>query len=370
MRYTYNTVHSGLLDDGRTERRVDYVPNNVPGMVVWLRDTRFASGNSILAEDRLLSEQSEGPKGGLLVVDSHANPLRGPRDGSVTPIDPVSGAELGRFPFAPNDNWGGRTQATNAAFGLIDTAEITLTAAAQAASPATTLYTPTRYAPLPGVAGFHDAMGYYPGVEELPQAVLTEASGGATRLKRYALSDPDAGAVIPAAGYYAPRTPDGFTGTGAETDPPNGEVSSEETLYTFGEELRWFSVGRAGGTDVRSERTGNPGSRNVHFGFHFEVVGQAEDGSYGVIRIWRDARALELDGRLAEAIAADAPDGKVVVTSEVRNVGGRGEVGVYSSFGPDARLVAAGLSGGAVPVAGGLSVVRRALASGGAASVA
>ena len=62
LRYGYNTVFSGLASDGAAERRVDRVAANVPGMVVWLRDTRFGNDNAVLGDLKLLAEQSEGPR--------------------------------------------------------------------------------------------------------------------------------------------------------------------------------------------------------------------------------------------------------------------------------------------------------------------
>ena len=43
LRYTYNTIFSEIEEDGTEEWVVDKVPSNVPGMVVWLRDTRFGN---------------------------------------------------------------------------------------------------------------------------------------------------------------------------------------------------------------------------------------------------------------------------------------------------------------------------------------
>ena len=380
----YHTVRAGLTAEGASERWVDPVAANVPGLVVWLRDTRFGTDNAVLADAHLQAEQSEGPKGGLLVVDSHPQPLRGPRGGTVRPVDPVSGVALGAFPYPPADNWPGRVQGANAAFGLHATPALTLTVAGgvgaaaahganQAAAPSVTR---THHAPLPARPGFHDAFGYTAGVELLPVPVPVAAAGGHELRIGYAFSDPTAGVVTPAGGYYAPRTPAGFPGMG---EGPAGGPDAEgagEALYTVGGELRRLRLGAAGGTAVRGARSGHPGSDGVHVGVHARVVRAAADGSHGVVRVWRSRHELELD---ADIVAVDAgagvetgaPAARVLgVHAVVRNVGGRTTTGLYSHFGEPGRLVPGSVWAGGVPVAADLATVRRAVLVGGAAGLA
>jgi immune inhibitor A len=271
LKYTYNTIFAELTPDGRDEFRVDKVPSNVPGMIVWVRDTRYG-GEPFNADNPILGGQffdmpSEGSKGGLLVVDSHPQPLRGPRGGTFT-------TGQGTFPFPPANNWSGRVQTTNSAFGLQNTPALTLTAATGTISPATTIMTPTLYAGLPAVSLFNDALGYYPGVEQLTVPVVSIPN----RARIYAYSDGDASAVVPARGYYPPKTPAGFTGMTQGTD-----VSTFETILPG---VGNTSVGDAGGIEVTGQHSGNPGERGLQYGYHFLVLSQAANGSSGTIQIW------------------------------------------------------------------------------------
>lgn len=360
LKYTYNTVFAEMTPDGAREFRVDKLPSNTPGLLVWLRDMRFGASspsNNILAANTFLSAPSEGAKGGLLLVDAHPEPLRGPLGGTLT-------TPAGTFPFPPNDAWRGRIQTTNAAFGLRDTAAVTLTVGTGTALPATTVVTATRYAPLPGVPGFHDALGYLPGIEELATPIVFQAGPDVTRIKRYAFSDPDAGVVVPASGYYPPRTPAGFTGLGAET---GADVSTDETVYLRGTTPVYVDVGSIGGASVTGEQSGNPGDHGVHYGYHFVVVDEAPDGSQGTVRVWRDATAAETDGRLA----FDAAGRSAAVAARLRNAGKAETLVLYSDFDEaGVRLSDGSTTGGAVAVAAPADEVLSVVAARGPAALA
>jgi immune inhibitor A len=300
LRYSYHTVFSELTADGRDEFQVDRLISNVPGMLVWVRDTRFGqepfgsqNGNNILDPgNQFISSPSEGAKGGLLVVDSHPQPLRSAiRGGAIT-------TDFGTFPYPPHNNWRGRVQSTNAAFGLQNTPPLTLRVASGTALTSTTIITSATHAALPPVSLFNDALGYYPGVELLPQAIKTFSDTTILRLKRYAFSDPDASAVVPARRYYSPKTPAGFTGRGGETSPPSASISTFETIYTVNVpttgapvdsgDFISVNVGATGGIDVVGQQSGNPGDSGVQYGYHFQVISQAPNGTTGTIRIWRE----------------------------------------------------------------------------------
>jgi immune inhibitor A len=272
LKYTYNTVIAELTSDGRDDFVVDKVPSNVPGMLVWLRDTRygnepFGANNAILG-GQFFDMPSEGPKGGLLVIDSHPQPLRGPRGGTIT-------TGQGTFPFPPANNWSGRVQTTNSAFGLQSTPGITLTVATGTISTATTIYTPTFYAPLQSVSLFDDGLGYYPGVEQLTVPVVSIPN----RARIYAYSDGDASAVVPAKGYYPPKTPAGFTGLTQGSD-----VSTFETILAG---VGNTNVGATGGFDnLTGQHSGNPRDSGVQYGYRFQVISQGTGGSSGTIQVW------------------------------------------------------------------------------------
>jgi len=100
LRYGYTTVYS---DAGW---KVEKVPYNAPGALVWYRDTAYGDSNQVTSN--LTNLPSYGAKGGLLLVDSHFDPLR--RTGAAAEIDP-----------SVTKNISSRAQSSNAAFGLTPT---------------------------------------------------------------------------------------------------------------------------------------------------------------------------------------------------------------------------------------------------------
>lgn len=342
--YTYHTVFAGLTNDGREDFHVDHIPTNVPGMLVYLRDTRFGNdpfgaSNAILdPTNQLVAMPSEGPKGGLLVVDANYEPIRGPLNGTVT-------TPFGTFAFPPNNNWNSRVQATNSAFNLQGTPPITLTHA----SDDTNTITTTAYAHTPGISSFHDALGYYPGVEKLPQPIVTFQAPGTLRLKPYALKQADSSVVIPAKGYYPPRTPAGFTGKGGETSPPSNSISTFETVYEYPPVggLYPISIGEAGGLDISGQHSGNPGSDNLQYGNHFRITYQDPAGTYATLRLWSSQFAADQSGDIVAPTAGNA----VQVNVGVKNTGSPAYLAVYSDFDESrASYVERSATNGAVPV--------------------
>ena len=90
----------------RRRWKVDKIKYNAPGALVWYRDTGYGSTNHVESNETALP--SAGAKGGLLIVDSHFDPLR--RTGEAAEIDPTA-----------TDNMPSRAQSSNAAFGLTKT---------------------------------------------------------------------------------------------------------------------------------------------------------------------------------------------------------------------------------------------------------
>jgi immune inhibitor A len=368
--YTYNSVFLETAANGGDDWYVDKVRSNIPGMLVWLRDTRFgnepfgADNQIVNTGNQFLASPSDGAKGGLLVVDAHPDPLRGPANSTVN-------AGFGAVPFPPKDNWSGRVQTTNSAFTTRATPQITLTLASGTAQAATTVLTRTTYAPLPAVTGFHDAFGYYPGVEALPQP-LTTFSAATTpflRVKGYAFSDPDASVVVPAKDYYPPRTPAGFTGAGFETSPPAANVSTFETIirHTSDGSLEFWNVGDPGGFNVTGQQTGNPGTYGVQYGYHFQILGQALNGSYGTIRLWNGTYAGQASTSFSGGGSATQP---LTVTVGLQNTGSAAPLTLYSDFDESkAAYVEGSATNGAVPVRASLAQVEAALRFGGAAGL-
>ncbi|MGR2752442.1 immune inhibitor A domain-containing protein [Agromyces arachidis] len=139
LKHAYDTVYSGEA------WKVDKFAYNAPGALVWYRDTTFGNTNHVTASATAMP--SAGAKGGLLIVDSHFDPLR--RTGDAAAKDPST---LKNLPS--------RVQSSNAAFGLQETyplKECVVDAA----------YTEycTEIPALPAVSTFTDDQGWTPGIE-------------------------------------------------------------------------------------------------------------------------------------------------------------------------------------------------------------
>jgi immune inhibitor A len=141
LKYTYDSTY---LHDGAW--KVEKVPYNAPGLLIWLRDASYAANN---ASANLWATPSLGSKGQLLLVDSHYEPLR--RTGTAAEKDPSA---LKNIPSRP--------QASNAAFGFRPTYGFKecLEAQGEPFSEYCTSFRPQR-----PVRSFTDATTWYPGLE-------------------------------------------------------------------------------------------------------------------------------------------------------------------------------------------------------------
>ncbi len=142
LKYAYDTTYSNF-----GPWKVEKIQYNAPGMLVWYRDTKYGDQNPVLATTFDLP--STGSKGGLLLVDSHFDPLR--RQGEAAVKDTST---LNNVPSRP--------QSSNIAFG-------------QASYPFTECLAEvdadwrneycTDFASQSAVNTFTDAQGWYPGIE-------------------------------------------------------------------------------------------------------------------------------------------------------------------------------------------------------------
>lgn len=325
LQYIYNSIFYVLNTEGKPEWTVDWVRANVPGMLVWLRDGRFGQAlqsatQEHMSELHFFATPSEGPKAGVLLVDANPDPLR-------MNINWLLGTGYGWFPFPAYSNWPTNVQASNGAFSLLSTPPLTLTYdMTQGGDPGDLRV--TQHAPKPPAPGFHDALGYYPGVEAVPTPIVTYSDTTTLRSQPYALALPDASAVIPAKGYYPPRTPPGFTGRGGE---PGSPLSANETFYFLGGQFADLDIGRAGLTHVSGQHSGHPGDDQLHYGHHFKVVSQATNGASGVIRLWNRAEAAEVRG---QARLNEAFPGIIDVEASLVNTGGAATIRLVSRFDP------------------------------------
>ncbi|WP_448808125.1 immune inhibitor A domain-containing protein [Agromyces bauzanensis] len=170
LKYAYNSVYSAGA------WKVEKLAYNAPGALVWYRDTTYGNANQILSNEAALP--SYGAKGGLLIVDSHFDPLQ--RTGDAAAADPTT---LNVMPS--------RAQSSNAAFGLGETYPFTecFTGAVL-----TTEYCTDVAAQAP-VSTFTDDQGWVPGF------ALRESDGALF------YRDRDASTVVPSVGNAQYTTP-------------------------------------------------------------------------------------------------------------------------------------------------------------------
>ncbi|MGC4804810.1 immune inhibitor A domain-containing protein [Micromonospora sp. DT233] len=224
LKYTYDTVYS------HEAWRVDKIPYNAPGMVVWYRDSALGDVNHVTGQMAALP--SYGAKGGLLIVDSHFDPYR--RRGAAAEKDP-----------SVLDNLPSRPQSANAAFGLNKTPGFR--ECFEAPDEPYSQYC-TWLASQKPVRGFTDAKGWYPGVE------IRDGSAYAR--------DNDASVVVPSKGN-APYT----------TRVVNPDGTPATSFY-----------GVVLGTGIVLG-TGNPGDAGVSYGVTLTVKEAAAGNESARIRV-------------------------------------------------------------------------------------
>lgn len=216
LQYAYDTTYQTAEGAWNVEK----IAYNAPGMLVWYRDTTYGNSNNITAN--VTSLPSYGSKGGLLLVDSHFDPLRRSGAAAAAPFDTTT---LKNLPSRP--------QSSNNAFGLRPTYPFTecLTPALELSSPVACTSFPAQ-AP---VGTFSDSRGWYPGIELRGSSLY--------------FRDIDASVAVPSVGNapYTTRVVD-----------PDGNLIPE----LFG-----FDLG--GG---QSLGTGNPGDAGVGFGTQVSVT--------------------------------------------------------------------------------------------------
>ncbi|MEV0425279.1 immune inhibitor A domain-containing protein [Micromonospora sp. NPDC050495] len=223
LKYAYDSTYS------RDAWKVEKVAYNAPGMLVWYRDTALGNVNHTTAQ--LTSLPSYGAKGGLLIVDSHNDPLR--REGEAAVKDP-----------SLQDNLQSRPQSSNATFSLHQT--YPFKECLEAAGEPYSEYCTDFGAQAP-VSAFTDAKGWYPGLE--------------IRGSNLYYRDADASVVVPS------RQNQPYT-----TRITNPDGTPATALY-----------GAAVGSTVLG--TGNPGDAGVAYGVSITIKRAAKDNSYATVYV-------------------------------------------------------------------------------------
>ncbi|MCW2879610.1 MAG: family metalloprotease domain protein [Sphaerisporangium sp.] len=218
LSYTYDTTWS---HDGAW--KVEKVPYNAPGMLVWLRDTSLGYNN---AASNIWSLPSAGAKGQLLLVDSHFDPLR--RTGKAAEVDP---SVLKNIPSRP--------QASNVAFGFDKTRTFK-----ECIEGESFIEYCTKFAPQDGIKTFTDAKTWYPGLE-------SREDGLYYRFR-------DASVVVPSKGDqpYSLRVVN-----------PDGTPATD----LYGQSVNGFTLG-----------SGNPGDEGKQLGTQIKLIAPLP-GNLGVI---------------------------------------------------------------------------------------
>ncbi|WP_205698519.1 immune inhibitor A domain-containing protein [Conexibacter sp. SYSU D00693] len=150
LAYGYDSTYAPSDPAAGGAWRVEKVAYNAPGMLVWYRDTTYGEDNHPTAH--LFDLPSTGSKGGLLLVDSHFDPLRHTGRAAEHYVDGES--DLENFPV--------RVNASDAAFSSRTTSQAK-DCFADDGQPTAVLCTTVQ--PRPGVAAFTDSLGWYPGLE-------------------------------------------------------------------------------------------------------------------------------------------------------------------------------------------------------------
>jgi len=254
LKYPYQTVYS---NEDTNEWEVDRCTHTVPGMLLWLRNSLYNFDYTL--SDSWYAGPSYGPKHALLVVDSHYWPM------AWSTLVYSSGA-----PYRISN----RCQPADAVFSLQDTTPFTL----RYGSSGNVLETKT-FASRPGVAQFHDSLGYYPGLWYRP------ATSGLYFWQA------EASAVVPAQGVYTTRITD------IDKNPYTG---------LYGSNLGDTILG-----------TGNPGDADVQHGLHIAVAKQDKKGRWGQIAVW-NSQALNTLNVLADKSSV-APGDVIKYTLIVTN---------------------------------------------------
>ena len=222
LRYAYDTTYQR---DGAW--KVEKIKYNAPGMLVWYRDAAYGDVNHVTANLQTLP--SWGAKGGLLVVDSHYDPMR--RTGEAAAKDPTT---LKNLPSRP--------QSSDAAFGLHKS--YAFTECLEAAGEPFSEYC-TDFGRQPIIRSFTDNKGWAPGIEVRGQDLFFRYAQGSV--------------VMPSVGVQ-PYT----------TRVVNPDGTPAEDLYGLD----------VGGTILG---TGNPADDDVPFGTTLRVVSTHSNNRWALI---------------------------------------------------------------------------------------
>jgi M6 family metalloprotease-like protein len=234
-----NTTASGGYDQALGDTRFRFGPANT-GLLVWYQNDRYYD-NSIA--NYLTDPPSFGPKGKLLVVDSHPEPYLDPywlAHGVSNELGIVF--SRGSMRDAPFSRWPTLNFHLKPPFA----------------------YEEADFPGRPAAPQFSDTLGYYPGIQNL-----------ATSLWR--TWQWDSSVVLPSTQSYGVLGPGYVAGTPLQNIIATRVFIGTNEVVSYG--TNWFSSGLdQAGAD------GNPGTANGQYGWNVRIVCQTD--SWAEIVIW------------------------------------------------------------------------------------
>lgn len=244
-----NTNANGGYDSALGDSRWRYGPANT-GLLVWYNNNAYTD-NEIF--NYLNDYPGFGPKGRMLVVDSHPDPYREPA-----------------MVAAGYNNEGGnvlsRSSMRDAPFTLQNTVAFTMTNT----YPNTTTVFTTQFPGKPAVSTFNDALGYYPGAENVPGGPVGQTS------PRWMTKQWDSSVTVPSKEFYGIKAPGYVDGT---------RMRFGCSLNALGQVL-CYSYATGLGYDGTA---GNPGDVGGQYGWHVQVIQEAADHTWATVKIWNAA---------------------------------------------------------------------------------
>ncbi|MCO6450026.1 MAG: immune inhibitor A [Caldilineales bacterium] len=283
---------------------VDKFSANVPGLLVWYRNNYYENNNAV-AGGRFNDAPASGPKGELLLVDSH---FEAPTwSGGLWDPNAANANDPGVGNFAPR--FSNRRGAMDGAFGLNTTPAWMIHDYADVNNEV------MDFGSRPAVPTFHDSLASVPG---------WVYPGGSFVYRIHQ----DISVVIPADGEYTTRI-----------------RGLDDSGTNLGDDVTGFWGFTVSGRELGS---GNPGDSMTQYGVHVQVEEQAADGSYGKVKIWNAPYEVETS---AVASAATAMVGETVEYHfNMRNVGSMADFVGFVSLPAGASYVDGSAHGGLIPV--------------------
>ncbi len=272
-----NTNVNGGYDAGLGDPRFRFGPANT-GLLVWYNNT-FYTDNEVF--NYLQDYPSFGPKGMMLVVDSHSDPYRYP---SKVTSYPNEGANLTSRMLMRDAPF---TLSPTVDFNYLDAGESILFPGQTAATV------------------FHDSLGYYPGAEFIKRSPA--------QTSRWVTKQWDSSVVMPSSQEYALNAP-GYIGTGGTT---NQEMRYDCSINSAGL-LGCYYTGAGVGLGYNGGN-GNPADVDGQYGWHVELVQEAADHTFGTVRIWNSKYAVDSSVMPAETkVTIHHP---TTITASFKNTG-------------------------------------------------